>query len=67
MRRAFVIADLATTIQIQRLATKPHHAKNMAAETKTEVAQLTLDQWSDCARAGRRESLEARTFCPGSW
>jgi hypothetical protein len=51
---------LATTIQMERLATKLEHAKNIAAETKTEIAQLTLDQWSDCARVGCRKPLEAR-------
>jgi hypothetical protein len=51
---------LATTVQMERLATKLEHAKNIAGETKMEVARLTFSQWSDCARVGCRKPLETR-------
>jgi hypothetical protein len=45
---------------MERLATKLEHAKTIAPETKLEITQLTLRDWSDCARAGCRKTLEVR-------
>ena len=51
---------LATTIQMERLATKLEHAKKIAPETKLEVTRLTHDPMSDCAQAGCRTTLALR-------
>jgi hypothetical protein len=51
---------LATTVQMERLATKLEHSKTIAPETKLEITRLTLLDWSDCARAGCRKTLAVR-------
>lgn len=51
---------LATTVQMERLATRLEHARHIAAETKLEITRLTLGRWSDCAKAGCRQPLETR-------
>ena len=51
---------LATTVQMERLATRLERAKRIAPETKLELTRLTLEPWSDCAHNGCRKALEAR-------
>ncbi|HET7805276.1 MAG TPA: hypothetical protein VFL53_13615 [Pseudolabrys sp.] len=51
---------LASTVQMERLATKLERAKTIAPETKLEITRLTLRHWSDCAQAGCRKTLELR-------
>lgn len=51
---------LATTVQMERLATKLERAKRIAPETKLELTRLTHQPWSDCAQTGCRKTLEVR-------
>ena len=51
---------LATTVQMERLATRLEHAKRIAPETKLELTRLTLEPWSDCTQTSCRKTLEVR-------
>ena len=51
---------LATTVQMERLATKLKRVKRIAPETELELTRLTLEPWSDCAQTVCRKTLEVR-------
>jgi hypothetical protein len=51
---------LASTVQMERLATKLKRVKRIAPETELELTRLTHEPWSDCAQTGCRKTLEVR-------